>query len=150
LHLYKKSRRLKTSSAARTSPHANALVTSSIGSQGEDISGYPLTVLNGINDTVMASINSQSMNAGFMPTGTPVEFTHDTTLNSINTSEIGTGEKPNFPLKTDMLSRNPYLHAVHQDDGVIMLGSVDINSHNNLHSAGSLHPMPLPFGHQKP
>ena len=81
------------------------------------------------------------MNAGFLPGGTPVEHTHDTTLNSINTSEIGAGDKPNFPLKNDMLSRNPYLHAMHQEDGMIMLGSVDINSHNNLHSAGNLNPM---------
>jgi len=119
------------------------LVTSSIGSQGDE-SGYPRTVLNGINDNVMASINSQSMNAGFMPGGTPVELAYDTTMNSINTSEVGATEKPpNFPTPvSDMLSRNPYLqNAQPNEDGIIMLGSVDMGKGGNLHSAHHKQPI---------
>ena len=88
------------------------------------------------------------MNAGFMPGGTPVEHAYDTTLNSINTSELGGGDKPtNFPTPvSEMLSRNPYLqNATPGEDGIIMLGSVDIKGHNSLHSANNLQPK-LPFG----
>ena len=70
------------------------------------------------------------MNAGFLPGGTPQEYTHDTTINSINISEIGAGDKNNFPMPvSDMLSRNPYLNNTRPEkDGIIQFGSIDMNS----------------------